>query len=109
VTNNSAGVRAMKGNVMPKRAKKRELREWSDAGPIGSVAEARWQEEQHGYRIDAFLRSRGWGHTSSTPGSLWLWTKLIGGETYYVDRGTAMHMEATLEPDDIDGDVELGG
>lgn len=94
---------------MTKRTKKQAVREWTDAEAIGSVAEARWQEEQLGFRIDAFLRSRGWGHTSSTPGSLWLWTKLIKGHEYFVPRDTAMHMEATLEPDDIDGDEELCG
>ena len=92
-----ARLRARKEKMMAKASKKREPREWSDSGPIGSVAEARWQEEQHGFRIDAFLRSRGWGHTSSTPGSLWLWTKRIAGKTYYVDRASAMRMEASLD------------
>jgi hypothetical protein len=88
-----------------------KIREWTDAGNIGSTAEVRWQEEQLGFRIDAFLRSRGWAKTSSTPGSLWLWTKPIKGEKYYVEQATALRMEATLEPDDIDGTDEeyLGG
>lgn len=92
-----------------RRAKQKAVREWTDDGPIGSVAEAGWQEEQLGFRIDAFLRIRGWRHTSSTPGCLWLWCKTIHGFEYRVPRETAMAMEQTLEPDDIDGDEELGG
>jgi hypothetical protein len=87
----------------------REAREWSDAGPIWSTAEARWQEEQYGFRVDAFLRSRGWRHTSSTPGSYWMWHKTINDVPMYVDREHAMGIEASQEPDDIDGDEELGG
>jgi hypothetical protein len=52
--------------------KKPTVREWSDAGPIGSASEVTWQKEQLGFRIDAFLRSRGWTHTSSTPGCFWM-------------------------------------
>ena len=89
--------------------KKCEPREWTDAGPIGSTSEARWQEEQLGFRLDAFLRKRGWAHTSSTPGSFWMWTKLVNGQEMYVDRDHALAIERHLEPDDIDGDVELCG
>jgi hypothetical protein len=86
----------------------REAREWSDADAIGSTSEVRWQKEQLGFRIDAFLRKCGWTHTSSTPGSLWLWTKLIDGHAFYVDRDTAVAMQKSLEPLDIDGDDDLG-
>jgi len=89
--------------------KKPTVREWSDAGPIGSTSEARWQEEQLVFRVDAFLRSRGWADTSSTPGCFWMWTKMIKGQEMYVTREHAMGIEAHLEPDDIDGDEELGG
>ena len=94
---------------MGARAKKKTVREWSDAGPIGSMSEARWQSEQLGFRIDAFLRSRGWAHTSATPGSFWLWTKIVNGQELYVDQSHAVSIEGHLEPHDIDGDEELGG
>jgi hypothetical protein len=90
-------------------AKRKTVREWSDAGAIGSVAEARWQGEQLSFRVDAFLRSRGWEHTSSTPGSYWLWGKTIDGKAFWVDQAHALGIEASQEPDDIDGDEELGG
>jgi hypothetical protein len=99
----------MKGKPMANAAKKREPREWSDAGFIGSVAEAKWQGEQLSYRVDAFLRSRGWKHTSSTPGSYWLWHKTIDGVPMYVDQAHALGIESAQEPDDVDGDEELGG
>lgn len=102
-------MRAMKGETMAKAVKKRAVREWSDAGPIGSTSEARWQEEQLGFRLDVFLRSRGWEHTSSTPSSFWMWHKKVKGIAMYVDRECALGIERNLEPDDIDGDEELGG
>ena len=94
---------------MGKPAKKQTVREWSNAGPIGSASEAMWQEEQLGFRIDAFLRSRRWAHTSTTPGRFWMWHKTIEGVSMYVDRDHAVSIERAIEPDDIDGDVELGG
>lgn len=83
---------------------KKTTREWTDAGDIGSTSEARWQEEQLGFRLDAFLRKRGWDHTSSTPGSFWMWHKKIDGIRMYVDREHALSIERSQEPDDIDGD-----
>ena len=78
--------------------KKPTVREWSDAGAIGSVAEAKWQGEQLQFRVDAFLRSRGWTHSSSTPGSFWTWSKTIDGRTYYVGHAWALGIESSLEP-----------
>ena len=89
--------------------KKTTSREWSDDGDIGSGSEARWQKDQWSVRVDAFLRKRGWNHTSSTPGSYWLWNKVIDGKSLYVDQGHALSIEASQEPDDIDGDEALGG
>ena len=89
--------------------KRRETREWTDADPIVNPSEARWQEEQLGFRIDAFLAKRGWKHTSSTPGSFWMWHKTIDGVPMYVNREHALGIERSQEPDDIDGDEELGG
>jgi hypothetical protein len=102
--------RGLEGPHMAKPSKKQSVREWSDAGPIGSVAEAKWQGEQLSFRVDVFLRSRGWKHTSSTPGSYWLWGKTIDGKTLWVDQAHALGIESSQEPDDIDGDEEeLGG
>jgi hypothetical protein len=63
-------------------------------GKIRCVADLRWLEEQLGFAKDAFLRKRGWTHSSSHPGSLWLWSKTINGVAYHgVSRSTALHME----------------
>jgi hypothetical protein len=71
--------------------------DWTDAGTIGSADEARWQKEELSVRVDAFLRARGWRHTSSTPASLWLWTKMIDGHEYYVDQAMALRMQSTMD------------
>ena len=42
---------------------------------------------------DKFLRSRGWHHTSNTPGSYWLWCREWGGTTLMVSADTAFAME----------------
>jgi hypothetical protein len=47
-------MRATKENTMGNPVKKLEPREWTDAGPIGSAAEAKWQGEQLSFRVDAF-------------------------------------------------------
>jgi hypothetical protein len=94
---------------MGKPAKRQTVRAWSDAGDIGSTGEARWQEEQLRFRVEAFLRKRGWTHTSSTPGSFWMWFKNIDGVPMYVTQQHAMSIERSQEPHDIDGDEELGG
>jgi len=86
---------------------KKEPRDWTDSGAIGSTGEAQWQTEQLRFRIEAFLRSRGWKHTSSTPGSYWLWHKTIDGVPLYVDRDHALGIESSQEPADIDGDEEI--
>jgi hypothetical protein len=56
--------------------------------------------------MDAFLRSRGWAYTSSTPASYWLWCKIIDGKAVYADQAHALGMERSQEPDDIDRDEE---
>lgn len=43
------------------------------------------------------LISRGWEHTSQTPGCLWMWSKkLVDGRTILVDKPRALMMEAHL-------------
>ncbi len=41
---------------------------------VGEVTHARVMLD---FEVDSFLRSKGWEHTSQTPGCLWLWTKLV--------------------------------
>jgi len=70
---------------------------WTEGGPITEVDEIRYQGEMLDHRIDAFLRSKGWKHTSSTPGCIWLWEREIGGRLMLVDRATALSAQAEIE------------
>lgn len=42
-----------------------------------TVEAVRYEREMLEFKVDAYLRSKGWEHTSSTPGCLWLWVKLV--------------------------------
>lgn len=42
-----------------------------------SLDDVRHEREMLEYEVDAFLRSKGWTHSSSTPGCFWLWCKTI--------------------------------
>lgn len=49
------------------------------------------------HRADNLLRSRGWEHTSDTPGCIWQWVKkLPDGRTAMVDRARAIDIETEL-------------
>jgi len=49
------------------------------------------------YAEERWLRSRGWQHTSDTPGCYWLWIKPVDqGRTAMCDRSTAMTIERAL-------------
>lgn len=49
--------------------------------------------EQQDFKKDALLRKRGWQHTSSTPGCIWLWKKEIKGHgMVMVNRDTAIYI-----------------
>jgi hypothetical protein len=39
--------------------------------------DARYEREMLEYKVDALLRAKGWKHTCTTPGSLWLWSKTV--------------------------------
>lgn len=81
--------------------------------PFKSVADVHWEREKFDYDVDAFLRSRGWEHTSETPGSLWLWVKTVEWKRYgragepaktvseriMTGRKTALAIEGYLEDD----------
>jgi hypothetical protein len=56
--------------------------------------------EELGERWDAletlkrnFLRDRGWEYSSNHPGSLWLFSKIIGRKLYVCDQTTAIALE----------------
>lgn len=66
---------------------------------VRSVAHLNWLEERLGFDSDAFLRSRGWAHSSSHPGSYWLWSKEIDGKMYHVPKDMALSMEQRIEGD----------
>lgn len=52
---------------------------------------------RHVFEIEAFLRSKGWRHTSHTPAHLWLWERNINGRMILVERDTAVKMQAYLD------------
>lgn len=52
---------------------------------------------RHGFEIDAFLRSKGWRHTSHTPAHLWLWERNLNGRLLLVERDTAVKMQEYLD------------
>ena len=49
------------------------------------------------FGIAAFLRAKGWRHTSSTPGCFWLWEKTIDGRTFLTDRTHALGIQEALD------------
>ncbi len=53
----------------------------------------------------AFLRRRGWSHTCSWPGALWLWEKTLpDGKHAACGLFTAMAIEAALEASAQEGE-----
>lgn len=64
---------------------------------IDSVQEARYQRGMLEYDVDAFLRSKGWKHTSSTPGSFWMWEREINGRVLLVDKDHALAIQGYIE------------
>lgn len=44
-----------------------------------------------------WLTSSGWQHTSSTPGSYWLWMKEWDGKTFLVEQATAARIQETWD------------
>jgi hypothetical protein len=54
-------------------------------------------KEALSFEEEAFLRERGWKHTSATPGSYWLWEREHEGRVILVQTNIAMNMEAWFE------------
>jgi hypothetical protein len=65
---------------------------------IESKNDARYQREMLEYRVDAWLRSKGWKSTCDTPGSLWLWQRTLDdGRVALVNKSTAESMQAWFD------------
>jgi hypothetical protein len=61
---------------------------------LKNVDDVRYEREQLEFRVDAFLRTRGWKHSSSNPASIWLWEKaLADGRVVLVDKDAALQFE----------------
>lgn len=43
--------------------------------------------------VESALTKAGWEHTSSTPGSYWMWVKEIDGRSYCVPLATAARIQ----------------
>lgn len=56
--------------------------------------EYKWRREQLDEQAAAYLRSKGWKHTSSTPGCYWMWEREIGGRTLLVELATAVRIQS---------------
>jgi len=62
-----------------------------------SVDDVRAAQEDLGYAIGAFLRAAGWAHTSTTPGSYWMWVRELDGRKIMVDQATALALQHEIE------------
>lgn len=69
----------------------------NEKSEYGAVSDVKHAEEMFGFSVDKFLRSRGWKHTSSTPGCYWLWEREWKGKTLLVSRDLALSMEDQFE------------
>lgn len=47
-------------------------------------------------RERTFLRSRGWTHTSSTPGFVWMWQRTLHGVTILMHQRDALSCEGAI-------------
>lgn len=72
--------------------------EQCDGPDLDSAEDADIQREHLGFRIAAYLREKGWKHTSSTPGCFWLWEKtLADGRVVLVNQDMAIGMQRDFE------------
>lgn len=65
-----------------------------------SVADFNDAEEALRLAKEAYLRRSGWQHTSSTPGSYWMWRRKIGEVDWFVDFATAWRIQGLQETGD---------
>jgi hypothetical protein len=66
-------------------------------GHFSSAREIASAQEDIGYKINSYLRQRGWEHTSTTPGCYWMWKRTIDGVVYMVDTDAAVRIQGTFE------------
>jgi hypothetical protein len=45
----------------------------------------------------AYLGAAGWNFTCSTPGSYWMWQKLIDGQSFVVDETLAVRIQQDID------------
>jgi len=65
-----------------------------------NMAEVDYAEQQHGFAVADYLRTKGWKHTSDTPGSYWMWQREIAGRTLLVHQDTAVQIQRHLEAEE---------
>ena len=65
-----------------------------------SMAEVDYAEQQHDFAVALYLRTKGWKHTSDTPGSYWMWEREIDGRTLLVDQNTAALIQRHIEAEE---------
>mgnify|MGYP001596777083 CR=1 FL=1 len=57
--------------------------------------EAKRDELQH--RTEAYLRAKGWEHTSSTVGCYWMWFKTVEGRQYGCSTDDAFRIQDVID------------
>ena len=48
-------------------------------------------------RTEAYLRAKGWEHTSQTVGSCWMWFKAIEGRSYGCSTEDAFRIQSNID------------
>lgn len=71
----------------------------SNAKPT-SVDDIRGAQQSLHWKAEAHLRASGWKHTSSTPGSYWMWEREIEGRIFLVEFESAMRIQAYYEAEE---------
>lgn len=89
--------------------------------PFGDDYSHRHEREQLGFRESAWLRAKGWEHTCETPGSFWLWRKVLEaphargknppGTVILVDQDMALTLQEWMDAweADLAAPAEEGG
>lgn len=49
------------------------------------------------YRTEAYLRARGWEHTSQTVGCYWMWFKTVNGKHYGCSTDDAFRIQDNID------------
>lgn len=62
-----------------------------------TVSDVKYAREQLEFHVDRFLTDKGWKQTCKTPGSYWLWTKVIDGKEIMTSKELALSMQGHIE------------